>query len=973
MPHGNVTTLVRVSAHHVAMREITASLPACSYYSHCNDNLTCCRSTHSTQNAKTIQSFLKHNYETPTTSINLGATNLFWLWILQVREVTAGRRQGAGTPTKAHVARAVDDHHNLQLFRLLQYPPVELERVTEVLLCVQRHVQVGVLDGRTYRNGKKSPASFAHLLFLNEACNTSHTLSSGQILTLCTVGTIPSQITVALFPGGGGGTDINALSMVATVVVVYALVTVLAARAIVQPVAAALGQQVASVPAAVLLELRPCPTAHTPPQFSQHRPSIPHNHPSSHTHTLTRLTNYETKSTYSLTHIRLPPRRTRFNSRLGNWIFASGNRAGRCHWSVGFLWNLPFPPSFHSGAATYSRQSPSSALKTSLLRAAQISSLTHSFVYFSQNLDLGIGWMNASCIEANPECIRPCRSSYNNNYDDRHRVTSALATTMGTKYEVSPPRRSYQPSLLTWHDVDVGAGPEAVAGGPLLRLPHQPDGAVFALKVRWQLHWVRLRTATTQHTFHGTCCPLLSVVSGQPCRACRVVVPYLSGLCDSSIRNPPASHLKCVTERLTSTKTSQVRLPVEPLSDFDFRTWELCRMIPLVDGFLGGSLISPVLAFRCCSKHLTSPSLALKNLVLRAHGKKHVRWLPADNNKKYFKETWKKMNDSAVVYCRPLAKALYKAEEYTTCIQACWQCLVRNSSYAKSHNTGYAQTWWVVQWCNFLDAVAKRLARSPPTKANMVPSQAGSPDFRMWASCRTMPLIGGFSRGSPVYPRPFIPSLLHIHLSLPHRLSRPRCQEPSRSLFNHSLGKLKISVKGNTQYRVVDDKATSTEFFPGGEYTERRGRRFPFRVQLSFAGRVYREVLYCGVYTFHQRETVGVIDFLLTQTLCFLFAYGATVVELLACSPPTRAIRAQSPAGSLRTFACGNRAGRCRWSAGLLGDLPFPPPFHSGAAPYSPQSPLSALTTSDVKSRPNLFARSLTHSFRVRTGCEHVK
>ncbi|KAJ8894562.1 hypothetical protein PR048_007219 [Dryococelus australis] len=31
-----------------------------------------------------------------------------------------------------------------------------------------------------------------------------------------------------------------------------------------------------------------------------------------------------------------------------------------------------------------------------------------------------------------------------------------------------------------------------------------------------------------------------------------------------------------------------------------------------------------------------------------------------------------------------------------------------------------------------------------------------------------------------------------------------------------------------------------------------------------------------------------------------------------------------------------NRFGQCRWSAGFLGDLPFPPPLHSGAAPYSP-------------------------------------
>ncbi|KAJ8872244.1 hypothetical protein PR048_025846 [Dryococelus australis] len=65
-------------------------------------------------------------------------------------------------------------------------------------------------------------------------------------------------------------------------------------------------------------------------------------------------------------------------------------------------------------------------------------------------------------------------------------------------------------------------------------------------------------------------------------------------------------------------------------------------------------------------------------------------------------------------------------------------------------------------------------------------------------------------------------------------------------------------------------------------------------------------------------------------------ALGAAVVERLPCSPPTKAIRVHSPAGSLRIFACGNCAGRCSWQAGFLGDLPFPPPSHSGVAPYSP-------------------------------------
>ncbi|KAJ8881639.1 hypothetical protein PR048_018125 [Dryococelus australis] len=47
-----------------------------------------------------------------------------------------------------------------------------------------------------------------------------------------------------------------------------------------------------------------------------------------------------------------------------------------------------------------------------------------------------------------------------------------------------------------------------------------------------------------------------------------------------------------------------------------------------------------------------------------------------------------------------------------------------------------------------------RLACSPPTKANRVQSTAGSPDFCKWESCRTMLLVGGFSRRYPVHPAP---------------------------------------------------------------------------------------------------------------------------------------------------------------------------------------------------------------------------
>ncbi|KAJ8898014.1 hypothetical protein PR048_003374 [Dryococelus australis] len=38
-----------------------------------------------------------------------------------------------------------------------------------------------------------------------------------------------------------------------------------------------------------------------------------------------------------------------------------------------------------------------------------------------------------------------------------------------------------------------------------------------------------------------------------------------------------------------------------------------------------------------------------------------------------------------------------------------------------------------------------------------------------------------------------------------------------------------------------------------------------------------------------------------------------------------------------RIFTCGNRAGRCHWLTGFLGDLQFTPPLHSGVVPYSPR------------------------------------
>ncbi|KAJ8897461.1 hypothetical protein PR048_002807 [Dryococelus australis] len=88
-----------------------------------------------------------------------------------------------------------------------------------------------------------------------------------------------------------------------------------------------------------------------------------------------------------------------------------------------------------------------------------------------------------------------------------------------------------------------------------------------------------------------------------------------------------------------------------------------------------------------------------------------------------------------------------------------------------------------------------------------------------------------------------------------------------------------------------------------------------------------------------------------------LRALGEAATERLARSPPTKAKRVQSPAGSLRIFACRNRTGRCRWSAGFLGDLPFPRPSFRRCSILTSITLIGSQGLA-VKSHQNLFTHS---------------
>ncbi|KAJ8878044.1 hypothetical protein PR048_022507 [Dryococelus australis] len=85
----------------------------------------------------------------------------------------------------------------------------------------------------------------------------------------------------------------------------------------------------------------------------------------------------------------------------------------------------------------------------------------------------------------------------------------------------------------------------------------------------------------------------------------------------------------------------------------------------------------------------------------------------------------------------------------------------------------------------------------------------------------------------------------------------------------------------------------------------------------------------------------------------------------LDCSPHTNANRARYPARSPRIFACGSRAGRNRWSSGFPEGLPFPPPLHSGVAPFF--TPIVS-QDHDVERPPSLFTALRTLAGRFLPG-----
>ncbi|KAJ8869228.1 hypothetical protein PR048_030800 [Dryococelus australis] len=115
-----------------------------------------------------------------------------------------------------------------------------------------------------------------------------------------------------------------------------------------------------------------------------------------------------------------------------------------------------------------------------------------------------------------------------------------------------------------------------------------------------------------------------------------------------------------------------------------------------------------------------------------------------------------------------------------------WTNRTMVSSNTDTNRTDILAVVDIVPFLTLIGAtVAERLACPPSTKVSRVQSPAGSPDFRKWESCRTMPLVDGFSRGSPASPAP---SILRrsIFTSITLISSQDLAAKSHPNLFTHS-------------------------------------------------------------------------------------------------------------------------------------------------------------------------------------------
>ncbi|KAJ8865923.1 hypothetical protein PR048_033446 [Dryococelus australis] len=226
-----------------------------------------------------------------------------------------------------------------------------------------------------------------------------------------------------------------------------------------------------------------------------------------------------------------------------------------------------------------------------------------------------------------------------------------------------------------------------------------------------------------------------------------------------------------------------------------------------------------------------------------------------------------------------------------------------------------------------------RLLASHLGKTGSIPGGVASPPphptvFRMWESCRTMVLVGGFSRGSPVSSRPCIPTLLHTHLTSP--ASALKTSDVAEEIYSHFF----TLLYKTSYFRICECNRDVICF--------------------SFYHLVTANVAAGGI---EKREKVIFMPtcagrFKLSG-IGVAFSLDGGIVVVVVCVRGRREgwfLEAGDGRGKDPPHATpwldfspsagfDSRRGHSDFShapAGFLRDLPFLPPFRSGAAPHSP-------------------------------------
>ncbi|KAJ8871331.1 hypothetical protein PR048_027648 [Dryococelus australis] len=108
-------------------------------------------------------------------------------------------------------------------------------------------------------------------------------------------------------------------------------------------------------------------------------------------------------------------------------------------------------------------------------------------------------------------------------------------------------------------------------------------------------------------------------------------------------------------------------------------------------------------------------------------------------------------------------------------------------------------TLWGLRWCS------GQTTRLPPSEPGSIPGRVDPGEFCMWESCRTMQLVGGFSRRSPVR---HCATLTSLH---PHRLSKTSMlaatQISSLTQYLSAPGRACLARSHRTRVRVNNPAA----------------------------------------------------------------------------------------------------------------------------------------------------------------------